>query len=157
MISLRGTCLALVVAASACQFSVRGAAGDSDGADPVSTPAPGGDIVVDLATTAPPDLATADDLATALPDLAKPLPSAIGDACHGACGGGLACMTWLPAGYCSMPCKETKDCPKNSSCVDVDGGNFCLRDAAGGCPRPDTRCRDCGVNVCGPASFCDAC
>jgi hypothetical protein len=153
--SLRSSWLALVFLASACQFSVRGTAAGSDSPDPVSMPGPVGDIV-DLATPIVRDLATAVDLGAAPPDLAQ-LPSEIGDTCNAACGSGLTCMKWVPAGYCSKPCEETKDCPKGSSCVDVDGGKFCLRDAAGGCPRPDARCIDCGVNVCGPASFCDAC
>ena len=113
-------------------------------------------IAADLATPTGADLATTIDLGTARPDLAQ-LPYAIGDACDGACGGGLTCMTWLPAGYCSLSCNVNKDCPNGSSCVDVDGGTFCLRDATAGCPRSDARCISCGVDVCGPASFCDAC
>lgn len=154
--SLRSTWVALVFVAAACQFSVRGTAGGSDVPDPVSIPGPVGDIAVDLATPTARDLATAIDLGSVRPDLAQ-LPSEVADACNGACGGGLSCMTWVPAGYCSLPCKETKDCPKGASCVDVAGGSFCLRDAAGGCPRSDARCIDCGVDVCGPPSFCDAC
>ena len=154
--SLRRTWLALLFVASACQFSVRGTTGGNDDTNPVSTPTPVGSVDVDLATRAGADLATAIDLGTALPDLAQ-LPYTIGDACNGACGGGLTCMTWLPDGYCSLPCKENKDCPNGSSCVDVDGGTFCLRDATAGCPRSNARCISCGVDVCGPASFCDAC
>jgi hypothetical protein len=154
--SLRSTWLALVFVVSACQFNIRGTTGSNDDTNPVTMPAPVGSVAVDLATGTGADLATAIDLGTVPPDLAQ-LPYAIGDACDGACGGGLTCMTWLPAGYCSLPCKVNKDCPNGSSCVEVDGGSFCLRDAAAGCPRSDARCINCSVNVCGPASFCDAC
>ena len=155
--SLRKSWLALVLIVSACQFSVRGTTTGGNGdTHPVSSPAPIGGTAADLASPTAADLATAMDLGTAPPDLAL-LPHAIGDACNGVCDGGLTCMTWLPAGYCSLPCQQTKDCPNGSSCVNVDGGGFCLRDAAGGCARADARCISCGVDVCGPASFCDAC
>lgn len=147
--------VAFVIFAAACNFIV----------DPVS-PGPGGDdggIVVDPGGdgTVPldgamsiADLATPPDLMTA------PLPTHIGDACSGACGPGLMCMTWVPAGYCSKPCKKNPDCGPGASCVDIGMGmTYCLvnADAAGRCTRSDLSCRDCNAQVCGPSNFCDGC
>ncbi len=141
--------VALIVVASGCQFEIRGSAPSaSDGARP-SVPVQDGFNVVDLGS--------AVDLATGTPD-SSTLPGHVGDPCSGQCAGGLTCMTWVPAGYCSRTCSGAADCPKGSSCVDVGGQTqYCLLDENGGCTRSDVRCIDCGAKVCGPSSFCDGC
>lgn len=140
---------ALIVVTSGCQFSIRGSAPSANEGAPPSAPAQDGFNVVDLA---PPV-----DLATVMSDLST-LPANIGDTCSNQCAGGLTCMPWVPAGYCSRTCAGSADCPKGSSCVDVGGqGQYCLLDENGGCTRPDVRCIDCGAKVCGPSSFCDGC
>jgi hypothetical protein len=93
------------------------------------------------------------------PDMSKPLPPPenVGDTCAGACGGGLTCMSWGLAGYCTKTCGM---CPPGSRCADVGGDlRYCLLETApgGACDRNDLVCRDCGGQVCAPANFCDGC
>ena len=147
--------VALVLAGAGCTFAVRGS--DPAGGDTVggATPPPV-TTTIDLGGVA--DLSLRVDRATATADLSK-LPAHVGDACNGQCDGGLTCMTWVPAGYCSRTCTGNQDCPNGSSCGDLgEAGHFCLVDSNGGnCARTDVRCIDCGAKVCGPSSFCDAC
>lgn len=141
--------LALLAVACGCQFSISGSSpATADEPPPSVTPRDGFDVV---------DLASRPDLGSVMPDLST-VPGHVGDACTGACGSGLTCMTWVPAGYCSRMCNGPADCPSGSSCVDIGGqGQFCLGDDHGGCARADLRCIDCSANVCGPPSLCDAC
>lgn len=141
--------VALLVVAAGCQFSIRGSTPSADEGAPPSVTGQDGFNVADLA----PPL----NVATGMPDMST-LPGNIGDACSSQCAGGLTCMTWVPAGYCSRTCSGSADCPKGSSCVDIGGpSQYCLLDENGGCTRSDVSCIDCGAKVCGPGAFCDAC
>jgi hypothetical protein len=94
------------------------------------------------------------------PDMSKmppPAPGNVGDACLGTCGGGLTCMPWGLAGYCTKPCGM---CPVGSRCADIGGGmHYCLLDTSADdtCQRNDLMCRNCGGHVCALATFCDEC
>jgi hypothetical protein len=163
-----GWIIGALLLAGGCQFNVDGLTSPSNGTTDGGSPIVVGNGPPDLASSPPldlsgggaaPDLAEALDLTSAPPDL-TPLPTTVGDACSGQCGGGLVCMTWVANGYCSQFCNNgaMSSCPTGSSCVDIGGGNrYCLLNEGGGCMRSDLKCRDCGANVCGPPSFCGGC
>jgi hypothetical protein len=145
---------------AACHFAVDGLSnGGGSMTDLGIVGMIGGDP--DLAVGGSPvDLAggtTPADLATPPPDLTS-LPSNIGDPCSGACGGGLICATFSPAGYCTQTCGVPNPCPSGTSCVDVGMGmHYCLVNYNGGCQRSDLNCRDCGQDVCAPLTICGGC
>jgi hypothetical protein len=165
----RAALLGALLFAGACNFSIAGFADSSDGGktppgqnppgmDPQGNNPPGmnpqdAGVPPDLAITPAPDLSSPPDL--------SPLPDKVGDACAGNCGGGLTCMNWVPAGYCSETCDgSANSCPTGSTCAaGSDGTHYCLVNANGGgnCMRQDVSCRDCSTKVCGPSNFCDGC
>ncbi len=71
--------------------------------------------------------------AGAATDLTPPLPSTVGAACTGSCGGGLGCVmmvgnTTFPGGFCTKPCdpQMTFSCPTGSDCRQIDNMNVCV-------------------------------
>jgi hypothetical protein len=153
----------LLVVLPACRFGVHGVdlpAGTAVGPDAQDGgPVPGEDLAsADLSA-----MGGSVDLPSP-PDLLAPPPAQVGAACNGSCGGGLTCMTWVGSGYCSTTCKTDGDCPTGSSCHGNGGDpkesktSYCLVDYdASTCTGSGLSCRDCGANVCAPASFCDGC